>query len=43
MEYERPEITEVSLGVKGAKREKSGDGPSKCSNSCCYYYEDSTW
>ena len=34
MEYKRPEIATISLNVKGAQRENSADGPSKCSNSC---------
>lgn len=34
MEYKRPEVTTVSLDVKGAERENAADGPSRCSNSC---------
>ena len=43
MEYKKPEVTAVSMNVKGAERENSADGPSKCSNSCCYYRDGATW
>lgn len=43
MEYKKPELIEVSLEVKGVERETSADGPSKCSNSCCYYRDGATW
>lgn len=43
MEYKSPEVISVSLNVKGAKREKSADGPSNCSNSCCFYRDGGTW
>jgi hypothetical protein len=43
MEYKRPEVIAVSLNVKGSHRENSADGPSKCSNSCCYYRDGATW
>lgn len=43
MKYQSPQISEVSLDVKGTKRENAADGPSKCSNSCCYYRDGATW
>lgn len=43
MVYNKPELTAVSLNVKGAARENQQDGPSKCSNSCCYYKDGATW
>ena len=43
MEYKRPEVTTVSLDVKGAVREIAADGPSRCSNSCCFYRDGATW
>lgn len=44
MEYSAPKVIDVSLGVKGVEREHDQpDGPSKCSNSCCYYRDGSTW
>lgn len=43
MEYIRPVITEVTLDVKGAVRENSADGPSRCSNSCCFYRDGASW
>ena len=43
MEYKSPEVISVSLSVKGAQREKSADGPSKCSNSCCFYRDGASW
>ena len=43
MGYKKPEATEISLNVKGTERENSADGPSKCSNSCCYYRDGATW
>lgn len=43
MEYVKPEVEKVSLEVKGVDRENEADGPSKCSNSCCYYRDGATW
>ena len=43
MEYKNPEVQKVSLEAKGTEKEKSADGPSKCSNSCCYYRDGATW
>ena len=43
MEYKKPEVTAVSLNVKGSNSDNSSDGPSKCSNSCCYYRDGATW
>lgn len=43
MEYKKPEVTAVSLNVKGSHGDNSADGPSKCSNSCCYYRDGATW
>lgn len=43
MQYSEPKITEVSLEVKGIERDNSADGPSKCSNSCCYYRDGASW
>lgn len=43
MEYKKPMIVAVSLDVKGSRRENSADGPSRCSNSCCYYRDGATW
>lgn len=43
MEYIRPVITEVTLDVKGAVRENNADGPSRCSNSCCFYRDGASW
>ena len=43
MEYKCPEVTAVSLDIKGVQRDDTPDGPSRCSNSCCYYRDGSTW
>lgn len=43
MEYTSPNLTTISLEVKGTERQNSADGPSKCSNSCCYYRDGATW
>lgn len=43
MEYRKPEVQNISLEVKGIENENAPDGPSKCSNSCCYYRDGSTW
>ncbi len=43
MEYKKPEVQKVSLEAKGTEREKSEDGASRCSNSCCYYRDGATW
>lgn len=43
MEYTSPSLTTISLEVKGTERQNSADGPSKCSNSCCYYRDGATW
>ena len=29
--------------AEGAERENAADGPSRCSNSCCYYRDGATW
>ncbi len=43
MAYEKPEITEVSVNAKTPEMEMAADGPSKCSNSCCWYRDGATW
>lgn len=43
MEYKKPEVEKVSLEVKGIERESGNDGPSRCSNSCCFYRDGATW
>ena len=43
MEYVKPKTEEVKLDVKGIERENNPDGPSRCSNSCCFYRDGATW
>ena len=43
MKYSEPKITEVSLETKGIEHDNGADGPSKCSNSCCYYRDGAAW
>lgn len=43
MEYTSPNLTTISLEVKGIERQNSNDGASKCSNSCCYYRDGASW
>lgn len=44
MSYEKPEMKVTSLEVKSQQSDSAGqDGPSKCSNSCCYYRDGATW
>ena len=43
MKYSRPEIHIISTEMDEYQRNFGADGPSKCSNSCCFYRDGATW